>query len=335
MKVVENSGTHVISKKIHIIIDPVTISSANEADLVLISHAHVDHIKNVEKIIPLKIMSQPTFDLLSMKFDNSLKLINYKIITPFKNVDDEINIQGCRISAFHAGHCIGSLQFKIELEDKTIIYTGDFCLESRFGMNNAPLLKCNGGILIIDSTYFSQEYVFPSRKKLYPEILFWIKNTLEKYENVIIIAQRLGVQQEITALLNYSTLNCNLFAHPSIYKTNEVHSTYFSLGKFQYKGNPMEIKGRNETLDSYFNFKKNNGMNKKNNSKSVFLLPYSYIGRIRELKEKYGEKSIAIATGWAKTQDFGVKSFPLSSHAGYDQILNYEKESETKETYFF
>ncbi|NVM04247.1 MAG: MBL fold metallo-hydrolase [Candidatus Helarchaeota archaeon] len=335
MKILKNRGMHLISKKIHIIIDPTTISSANDADLVLISHAHIDHIKNVEKINPLKILSRPTFDLLSSNLKKNCKITNFKIIEPYNSPKDEINIQGCKISAFHAGHCLGSFQFRIKLNNKIILYTGDFCLESRFGMNKAPLLKCNNGIFITDDTYFSQEYVFPTRKTLYPKILSWFKETLEKNEEIIIIAQRLGVQQEITALLNYSTLNCSLFTHPSIYKANEIHSSYLPLGKFQYKRHPLEKKRQNKTLTSYFNSKNRNGNNKKYNSKSVILLPYYYVRKIRELEEKYNRNSIMIATGWAKTQNFRVKSFPLSSHAGYDQILDYQKYSRAQKTFFF
>ena len=326
---------HLISEKIHIIIDPTTIFSANQADLVLISHAHADHITKVDKIIPLKILSQPTFDLLSLKHDKALNTANYKIIKIYKNPQDEINIQGCKISAFHAGHCLGSLQFKIKLDNNIIVYTGDFCLEFRFGMNKAPLLKSKNGIFITDNTYFSQEHIFPSRNKLYPEILSWIKNTLEQNEEVIIIAQRLGVQQEITALLNFSTLDCNLFTHPSIYKTNKVHSTYFPLGKFQYRGYPFQKNKPKKILNAYFNFANSNIKSKKYDSKSIMLLPYSYIRKIKELTEKYSRDSIAVATGWAKTQNFRIKSFPLSSHGGYDQILKYQKYSQAQDTYFF
>ncbi len=335
LKVIKNRGMHLISKRIHIVIDPTTISSANDADLILISHAHVDHIKNVEKINPLKIMSRPTFDLLSSNLKQNCKITNFKIIEPYSCPEDEINIQGCKISAFHAGHCLGSFQFRIKLNNKTILYTGDFCLESRFGMSKAPLLKCKNGIFITDDTYFSQEYVFPTRKTLYPKILNWFKETLEENEEIIIIAQRLGVQQEITALLNYSTLSCSLITHPSIYKANEIHSSYLPLGKFQYKSHPLENKRKIRNLTSYFNSKSGNGTYKSSNSKSVILLPYYYIRKIRELEAKYSKNSIMVATGWAKTQNFGVKSFPLSSHAGYDQILNYQKYSQAQKTFFF
>jgi len=326
---------HIISKKIHIVIDPTTLTSANEADLVLISHAHADHVTNVEKIIPLKIMSQPTYDLLLLKLRNKLKILNYKIINPYKNPEDELNIHGCKISAFHAGHCVGSLQFRIKLDKRIILYTGDFCLESRFGMNKAPLLKCKDGIFITDKTYFSQNYIFPTRKALYPEILSWFKNMLEQYKELFVIAQRLGVQQEITALLNYSTLNCKVYTHPSIYKANEIHSNYLPLGKFQYRAEHSKSTYKEKTLTSFFNSNRKNIKNNKNNSKTVILLPYFYIKKIKELKKKYGKNCIVVATGWAKTQNFGVKSFPLSSHAGYDQIINYEKVSQAQTTYFF
>ncbi|MHA1381204.1 MAG: MBL fold metallo-hydrolase [Candidatus Helarchaeota archaeon] len=335
MKIVKDRGMHIISKKIHVVIDPTTIKSANESDLVLISHAHGDHIKNVEKILPLKVMSQPTYDLLSLKLKENSIIKNFRIITPYETPQDELNIHGCKISAHHAGHCVGSLQFKIKIENKNVVYTGDFCLESRFGMNKAPLLKSKNGILITDDTYFSQQFIFPSRKALYPKILSWFNDSFREYNELIVIAQRLGVQQEMTALLNYSTLKCNLYTHPLVYKTNEVHSNYVPLGKFQYKNKFLPKTLKDKKLTSFFETEKKRYFYNKINSKSIFLLPYFYIRKLRELKEKFGKTSIVVATGWAKSQNFGVKSFPLSSHAGYDQILKYQKNSQAQKTYFF
>ncbi|MFX1450078.1 MAG: hypothetical protein ACFFCM_04490, partial [Promethearchaeota archaeon] len=170
---------------------------------------------------------------------------------------------------------------------------------------------------------------------LYPKILTLFRKAFEKNEEIIIIAQRLGVQQEITALLNYSTLNCILFTHPLIYRTNEIHTSYLPLGNFQYKKQPLEKKQKDKTLISFFNSEKRSSNNNNFNTKSAILLPYHYVKKIGELKEKYSKNSIIIATGWAKTQKFDVKSFPLSSHAGYDQILNYENYCEAQKTVFF
>ncbi|NHI94454.1 MAG: hypothetical protein EAX96_18330 [Candidatus Lokiarchaeota archaeon] len=337
MEIYKQSGFHLKSDQFHICIDPTSVRSANEADLILISHSHSDHIRSIQSIKSLKITSQPTLDVLSVKSKKPIQIDNYKILDPSNPEKNSIEIDDfLKITAYPAGHCIGSLQFLIEFENEKFLYTGDFCLENRLGFDSGNIHEIKDGILIIDPTYCEKEYVFPERKLLYKEIYQWMKNTLSKTNNLFLIGRQLGTCQELTSLINYSTFKGQIFAHPAVYKINEVHSSYSKLGRFEYKKDPFEIKreqGIND-LERFFvdgeNIPKPNGK-----KKSIFLLPFYYMSKIRELSEIFGRKSIAVFTGWAVTRNFSVQSFPLTSHAGYNHIAEYYTQSKARQMYFF
>ncbi|MHA1786436.1 MAG: MBL fold metallo-hydrolase [Candidatus Helarchaeota archaeon] len=337
MKIYKKGGFHIETDDFHVCIDPTSIRAANEADLVLISHSHSDHIKSIEKIHTLKILSQPTLEVLQAKSKKCENVNNYKILDPSDPDKDTVEIDDIiKIRGFPAGHCIGSLQFLLEFQNEKFLYTGDFCLEKRLGFKTASIHEIKGGTLIIDPTYSEKEYVFPERNDLYKKIYIWLKNTLSKTSNLFLIGRQLGTCQELTRLINYSTFKGQVYAHPSVYKINEVHSSYSNLGRFEYKKDPFELEQDNcmNNLEQYCI--KNDVKSEPNGKKkSIFLLPFYYIKRIKELSEKFGRRSIAIFTGWAMTRKFSIQAFPLTSHAGYNHIMEYYKQSKAQKMYYF
>ena len=337
MDIYKNGGFHLKSDNFHVVIDPTSVRAANEADIALISHSHSDHIRSIQSIKCLKILSQATIDVLAVKSKKSISVNNYKILDPSDPDKNSIKIDDIiKITAYPAGHCIGSLQFLIEFENEKFLYTGDFCLENRLGFEAGKIHEIKEGTLIIDPTYCEKQYVFPERKLLYKEIFQWMKNTLSKTNNLFLIGRQLGTGQELTSLINYSKYKGQIFAHPAVYKINEVHSSYSHLGRFEYKKDPFEIKREQGINDLERFFVDGDEIPKPNGKKkSIFLLPFYYISKIRELSEVYGKKSIAIFTGWAVTRKFSVQSFPLTSHAGCNHITDYYKESKARQMYFF
>ncbi|MHA1424777.1 MAG: MBL fold metallo-hydrolase [Candidatus Helarchaeota archaeon] len=322
MEIFKKSGTHIMLNKQHIVIDPL---SNQESDIVLISHGHSDHI-NIQAFRKLKqpiYLSQPTLEILNERSKTEIVKENVVII---KN-GDSLNVNGIMIQAFDAGHCIGSLQFKIMHNQTTIIYTGDFCVETRMGMQKGAILKGKNSTLIIDSTYAGKEYVFPSRMEIYKDILKWIKTVLKTHNNVILFSRQLGTAQELTDLINKSTLNCDILVNPSIYYHNLIHTKYIPLGNFQYRRNLFD-----KSLDDFLF-----PTSKQSRRKRVFLLPFFMYNKkyLPELKKVYGTDAMAVCTGWALTGRFSVKAFPLTSHTGYNGIQRYLQESGAKDMMYF
>ncbi len=324
VEIFNKSGTHIVLKKHHILIDPL---ANHESDIVLISHGHSDHvnIQAFKKLSQPIYLSRPTLEILNERAKTEIKKKNIHII---KN-GDRFKFNGITIQAFNAGHCIGSLQFKIRYNQEVIIYTGDFCVETRIGMQKGSILKGKNAVLITDATYSAREYDFPPRMKLYKKILKWIESVFQEqnHSTAVIFARKLGTAQELTGLINNSTLNCELWVHPSIYYHNLIHTRYYPLGNFQYRKNLFD-----SSLDDFL-FPK--GSQCKRNK--VVLLPIFMYNRkyLPQIKRVFGREAIAICTGWALTEHFSVRSFALSSHADYKNIQKYKIESGAKELLYF
>jgi Cft2 family RNA processing exonuclease len=240
---------------------------------------------------------------------------------------DSLKINGITIQAVDAGHCIGSLQFKIKYNQKQVIYTGDFCVETRMGMQKGSILKGKDSTLIIDSTYSAKQYVFPSRMEIYRDILKWVKNVFETHNSAILFSRQLGTAQELTDLINTSTLKCDIWVNPSIYYHNLIHAKYYPLGNFQYRRNPFD-----SSLDDFL-FPKSG----KSKRKKVYLLPFYMYNKkyLPQLRKVYGTEAMAVCTGWALTSRFSVKAFPLTSHTGHDGIQRYRRESGASDMIYF
>jgi predicted metal-dependent RNase len=323
VRIYKKSGMHLLLNNHDILVDPL---SHQESDIVLISHAHSDHIslRSFEKFTQPIYLSQPTLEILGVRSKKEFK--DKENIHLLKD-KDEVNLDGISIESFEAGHCIGSLQFRIKYKQKTIIYTGDFSLEARMGMQKGEILKGKNATLITDSTYANKKYQFPARTELYKEILKWIQSVLKTNKIAVLFARELGTGQELTDLINNSNLNCELCVHPSIYFHNCVHDNYYPIGEFQYRRSFFE-----KSLDDYFYTKK-----AKDQPKKVYLLPiYLYNQKnLPELINYYGRDTMAICTGWALTQRFSIQSFALSSHADYNHIQRYFSESGAKDLIYF
>lgn len=322
VEIYRKSGTHVILNKKHILIDPL---AHHESDIVLISHAHSDHINTriLDKFEQPVYMSEPTREIVNERSNKKFDQENIQIV---KN-GDTIDFDGIKIKVFDAGHCIGSLQFRIDYRQQKVIYTGDFCIESRMGMQKGAILQGKNSVLITDSTYSDAKYDFPPRMQIYGQILNWINTVFKKHNTAVLFARQLGTSQELTDLINISTLNCDLWVHPKIYYHNLIHHNYYPLGDFIYRKNPFD-----GCLDDYFQSNP-----RKNRRKRVYLLPIYYYNKnyLPKLKNRYDPDSMAICTGWALTTKFMIKSFALSSHADYKNIQQYYTQSGAKEIFYF
>ncbi|MBD3230918.1 MAG: hypothetical protein GF329_22255 [Candidatus Lokiarchaeota archaeon] len=328
MNIYIEKGTHVDLGNYNIVIDPT--KKHNDADLTLFSHGHSDHYAiSMLKTRNLKILSEETLQILNNRIKKaSNKIRNYKIIEENQTLEfgDDKEI---KITAFNAGHCVGSLQFLIQLNGRKIVYTGDFCLENRMGYRRGKIIE--GTDLIIDSTYFDKKYQFPPRNETYTEIFKWIKSRLvdKNQSNLIIFGRRLGTCQELTSLLNFCSLkdqyNIKIYTHPLVYFVNNIHSDYYeNLGDYEYLKNP--IANRTEF-----------GTGTSKSEKSIYIAPF-FLSFKKQIEKKFPEHNLenfGVITGWTLNKRFYIKGFPLTSHGDYNQIMYYKSKSRAKEVYFF
>lgn len=272
-----------------VIFDPVKPPSLRP-DVVAVTHCHRDHC-SVRALRALggvpKLLSRATREIIDPR----------KRIPNVVEVEEgEIEVEGIPFEVYEAGHVLGSLQFALNL-DRRIVYTGDFNLERRIVLSPAPIVGAD--ILVIEATYGHPRYVFPERRALYRLIVENVKAASEGGEGIVLAGRRIGVSQELTALVSFSRLGSPM-VHPSVARINEVYERFGEmLGHYLV---PLEPPAEEKRGD-------------------VLIAPLNYNSPYRE---------VVRCTGWALSWSRGV---PLSSHADFTQLVKYVQDSGAEMVY--
>lgn len=224
----------------------------------------------------------------------------------------EFKKNNLKISLHSAGHILGATQILVENGER-FVYTGDFKLKKDvFGLKG-EIIKCDE--LMIESTYGGEEWVFPSKELIYEEMCDWVIQSIENKESIIFGAYVLGKGQEIVKVLN----NAGIIplVHPKI---EEICRIYEKNG-FKLERNVLGSEKANKLLNETF----------------VSILPQSMVNKdlARYISHESGKKiKTAVASGWCSRFCRNVdKSFVLSDHADFTEILDYVKKSGANKIY--
>lgn len=194
-------------------------------DLVILSHAHLDHSGLIPKLVKegfkSKIITTPAtkdlleimlFDVLKVQKNENNKQLLYdenNIQKAIKQIEvlpyrKEFNFDGIIIKFLDAGHILGSATVEIKIYGKKIVFSGDI------GRKDYPILKdpeppSEADYLLIESTYGNR--LHKSLNESINELLEAIKDTFKKGGNVIIPAFAVGRTQDLLYILNRSVKN--------------------------------------------------------------------------------------------------------------------------------
>ncbi|MFH1588863.1 MAG: MBL fold metallo-hydrolase RNA specificity domain-containing protein [Candidatus Diapherotrites archaeon] len=270
----------------------ICIDGNSSEESVILTHAHSDHAK------PRKnrkyFASNETISLLEKNFSDA----------EFVSMDfrKKISFDDFSISLIPSGHMLGSAQVKIE-NNSELVVTSDFKLQKTILSNPAEILSCD--TLLIESTFGIPHYSFPLREKVYEEMILWINSNIKSNNFVVLGGHALSKAQELTAV---SSLLCNEppLVFKSVFNANKIYEKHkVNLGDY------IEL---------------NHNLNESN----VLIMPLQLIndGLISEIRKITKKNvSVALATGWNHSKH---KSFPLSDHADFNQLIQYVKESNPK-----
>ncbi|MBU0591910.1 MBL fold metallo-hydrolase [Candidatus Micrarchaeota archaeon] len=223
-----------------------------------------------------------------------------------------ITLQNTRL--LDAGHILGARQLAIENNGEKIVYTGDICLEPNIFGFKAEIPECDH--LIIEATYGDPSYHFPPVVDVYNQIRGWVKQNYEK-NNLIIGCYHLGKAQEVIKILNEESV-----VPVVTEKTDQFCSIY---DKYGYKLERIVV-GSDEAEEVM-----SRGF--------VSILPMNKAKRYfaHKLAQAFDRPTLcAAATGWSLHYQMNVDmGFPLSDHAGFDDLVRYVNESNAKKVEFF
>ncbi len=261
----------------------------------IISHAHSDHAKVSRAKEKTFFMTPETKKLIASRQKKEFNCSESVFKKKFVLDENEFVF-------FHSGHILGSSQ--IQINSGEIVFTSDFKLSDSVLFKGAEVLEAE--TLVVESTFGLPEYVFPERKKVYEQIEKWGKQELKENRLLVLGGYSVGKAQELTKISNVF-LNETPLIHQAILKPNQVYEEHgVNLGKFELL---------NHNLKDF----------------NVLIMPPHLMNPdlIKALEISCGRNvSPAVFSGW--NGFYGTKSFPLSDHADFNQLIEYVRESGAK-----
>ncbi len=222
-------------------------------------------------------------------------------------INEQLTIGDLEVKALNAGHMLGSAQFLINTPASTVLYTGDINCVDTLTTRAAEPHACD--VLVMEATYGSPYYHFPSRETVYAQIVEWALDTVKQGRVPCLHVYAAGKAQEVVRLFNVYT-RLPVIVNPRL---DGVNKTYQNSGT-DLEWFPANTREGKDILDK---------------DPCVYLTTpgdRSHIGR---------RFARGIATGWALSLNGRVVAFPLSSHADYDQLVSFIKACDPERVYIF
>lgn len=264
---------------------------------VVVSHAHSDHCRISSS--NNYFMTNETFFLSGAKGDSNVSV---------KGFGEKFFVNGFDVSLHPSGHILGSSQCRVSNSVDAVI-TSDFKLQESLLLKPAEVLPCD--ILVMETTFGRKEFSFPPREKVYEDMAFWAKEKISKNSFIVLGGYATGKAQELTKFSN-EYLGVAPLVHKKVFEKNTLaEKAGARLGGF------IE-------LDHNLN------------DSSVLIMPPGLVNVFLQeaLSMQLGKKvECAIATGWKNF--YGLKTFPLSDHADFNQLLKYVEDAKPKQVFTY
>lgn len=252
-----------------------------------VSHAHSDHTGHHRETV----LSSATSRLMRARIGPS----PHEHVLEFGETRE---LRGARFTLLPAGHVHGSAQLHLEDEAGSLLYTGDFKL--RAGRASERVSWRGAGTLIMETTYGKPEFVFPPSAEVLDAVVKFCREALEDDEVPVLLGYSLGKAQEILCAVHDAGLKPML--HGSVAKMTRIYRELIPGFPAFADYEASAVRGH------------------------VLICPPSVRGSA--MLRRIGPCRVAMLTGWAlvpgavhRYQCDAV--FPLSDHAGYDDLLEY------------
>lgn len=259
-----------------------------KVNLNFISNACLSPVPRHERIIA----TPETLKFLESKTKNSIAL-SCPYNRPF-------TLGNLRIELIPSGHMLGSSQIVVEHNGKRIIYTGDIKLRYSSTSKYIEIRRCD--ILVLKCRYGISKYLFASDRDVMDSIYEFVRETLYFGYTPVIIIDPFGKTQDLILYLIEKKLR--LSVHRSIMNVLKVYEHFG------------------------FNFENCSSININRLNERVVLVPPHVRGS--SLLDKIDKKRVAAVMGWSVDIENEIKEifdadfvFPLSNHAGYDELIQY------------
>ncbi|HLP90133.1 MAG TPA: MBL fold metallo-hydrolase [Nostocaceae cyanobacterium] len=179
------------------------------ADLVLISHAHPDHVRGLLDLhqafprLPI-YASEVTSKLLPLNWLDAGEIPSFSQALPLRS---PVEIQaGLIVELFSAGHLPGAvailLTYQTPQKDYKLLYTGDFFLSNSRLVEGLRLEELRGldlDVLLIEGSYGTSRH--PHRRNQENQLAERINRAIADHHSILLPTPALGLGQELLMLL--------------------------------------------------------------------------------------------------------------------------------------
>ncbi|MHA2141834.1 MAG: MBL fold metallo-hydrolase [Candidatus Thorarchaeota archaeon] len=284
-----------------------------KGETTLLTHGHTDHLRGIEKAHRV-VATKATIDTLRARghgVQSKLELLEY---------NQQIGQLGVIVTALNAGHVLGSTMYLMEFDEGlSVLYTGDFNVVD--SMVHKAAFPIHADVLITEATYGTPEWVFPSRKSIYDDILATATEVMEKGGIPVFSAYSLGKAQEAIALLQWGGFNVVSGNH----RIDEVCKVYNQHGSDLRHTSLRQREAQSLLADgcvvvtSSFHHTRNNIQNE---------MGYRVAKKIINSMEHYS------LSGWT-LGDSSRTGFPLSAHSDFKGLKSFAKRVNPRVVYCF
>jgi len=207
-----------------------------EVDATILTHAHLDHSGALPMLyisggIPL-ITTDLTYELTELLIEDFIGLSGFYL--PYEYIDmlnmrrylrkvsfnEPIELKDSIIEFSEGGHLPGAGCVKINLDGKTILYTGDVNARKTALLRGAKVDFGEVDIVITESTYALQEH--PNREKVEKSFVEYAREIVEGGGTLLVPAFAVGRAQEIAIVLYKEGFEHDVYMDGMALDTNEI-----------------------------------------------------------------------------------------------------------------